>query len=190
MSIVAQLPAVVKETAITLPVGGSIRLVEEQSGMQVEVLTPAVPVVAIRLGGRGGVGHVPGLRKDAGLESICDYLLVAELDGNTHAVLVELKKAWHRKAKEQLRRSLPLLEYLRSACEIEHETRRRELSTGYLVICERGRLAKQSPKARPTEAAGSEDYKNIKIRTWIGATISLGILAGESPGAVTASTVR
>ena len=113
MSIVSELPAVVDESAITRPTGGSIRLDDEQSGMQVEVLAPAVPVVAVRLG-RGGVGHVSKLRADTGLESICDYLLFVERDGNTHAVLVELKKTWNRKAKEQLRRSLPLLEYLRS----------------------------------------------------------------------------
>lgn len=176
MSIVSELPAIVNESALTHPTGGSIRLDDEQSGMQVEVneLEPAVPVVAIRLGGRGGVGHVSNLRTDAGLESICDYLLVVERDGKTHAVLVELKKTWNRKAKEQLRRSLPLLEYLRSACEVERGTRyETEMTTGYLIICEQRRLDKQSPKPKP-----AEDYRNIKIRTRVGTTISLDLLTG------------
>lgn len=188
MSIVSELPAIVNESALTHPTGGSIRLDDEQSGMQVEVneLEPAVPVVAIRLGGRGGVGHVSNLRTDAGLESICDYLLVVERDGKTHAVLVELKKTWNRKAKEQLRRSLPLLEYLRSACEVERGTRYETgMTTGYLIICERRRLDKQSPKPRPVE-----DYRNIKIRTRVGTTISLDLLTGESQAPVTTPTVR
>lgn len=90
MSLVSELTDIVDEAALTLSTGDGVRLVDEQSGMQVDILTP-VPVVAIRLG-RGGVGHAPGLRKDTGLESVCDYLLVAELNGNTHALLVELKK--------------------------------------------------------------------------------------------------
>lgn len=190
MSIVSELSVVVDESALTLPAGGRIRLDDEQSGMQVEVLAPAVPVVAIRLG-RGGVGHVPGLRTDAGLESICDYLLVVERDGKTHAVLVELKKTWNRKAKEQLRRSLPLLEYLRSACEVERETRYETgMTTGYLIICEQRRLDKQSPKARPAKAVRSEDYRNIRISTWVGTTISLAVMTGESRDPVTATAVR
>ena len=92
MSLVSELPGIVAEAALTRSTGDNVLLVDEESGMQVEILTP-VPVVAIRLG-RGGVSHAPGLRKDKGLESICDYLLVVELNGNTHAVLVELKKTW------------------------------------------------------------------------------------------------
>ena len=37
------------------------------------------------------MGHVPRLNLHAGLNLICDYLLVAELNGRTHAILVELK---------------------------------------------------------------------------------------------------
>ena len=182
MSLVSELPDIVDEAALTLSTGNSVRLVDEQSGMQVDILTP-VPVVAIRLG-RGGVSHAPGLRKDTGLESVCDYLLVVDLNGNTHALLVELKKTWHRKAKEQLRRSLPLLEYLRSACEVERGTGRdgTRISAGYLIVCERGRLDMQSSKAAPARAVRSEDYKNINIRTYVGTTLSLDILTGATLG--------
>ena len=181
MSLVSELPGIVAEAALTRSTGGNVRLADEESGMEVQILTP-VPVVAIRLG-RGGVSHAPGLRKDKGLESICDYLLVVELNGNTHAVLVELKKTWQWKAKEQLRRSLPLLEYLRSACEVEHESGRdgTRISTGYLIICEKRPLDKQSPKANPAAAVQSEEYRNIRIRTYVGTTLSLTILTGAAP---------
>jgi len=192
MSLVSELPGIVAETALTRSTGGNVRLVDEESRMQVEILTP-VPVVAIRLG-RGGVSHAPGLRKDKdkkgrkdkdkkGLEFICDYLLVVELNGNTHAVLVELKKTWQCKAKEQLRRSLPLLEYLRSACEVEYESGRdgTRISTGYLIICEKRPLDKQSPKANPAASVQSEVYRNIRIGTYVGTTLSLTILTGAAP---------
>ena len=185
MSLVSELPGIVAEAALTRSTGGNVRLADEESGMEVQILTH-VPVVAIRLGGRGGVSHAPGLRKDKdkkGLDFICDYLLVVELNGNTHAVLVELKKTWKWKAKEQLRRSLPLLEYLRSACEVEHESGRdgTRISTGYLIICEKRPLDKQSPKANPAAAVQSEEYRNIRIRTYVGTTLSLTILTGAAP---------
>lgn len=186
MSLISELPGIVAEAALTRSIGGNVRLVDEESGMQVDILT-SVPVVAIRLGGRGCcVSHASGLRKDKGLESICDYLLVVELNGNTHAVLVELKKTWQRKAKEQLRRSLPLLEYLRSACEVEHESGHdgTRISTGYLIICEKGRLDKQSPKANPAAAVRSEDYRNVRISTYVGTTLPLAILTGAVPATV------
>ena len=181
MSLVSELPDVVAKAALTRSNGGNVHLVDEESGMQVELLTP-VPVVAIRLG-RGYVSHAPGLRKNKGLESICDYLLVVELNGNTHAVLVELKKTWEPKARKQLRRSLPLLEYLRSACEVEHEIRYdgTRISTGYLIICEKGRFDKQPPKASPAAAVRSENYRNIRISTYVGTTLPLAILTGAAP---------
>ena len=149
--------------------------------MQVQVVA-SVPITAIRLG-QEGVGHAPRVRAGTGLNLICDYLLLVELDGYTHAVLVELKKTWERRAREQVRRSLPLLEYLRSACEVERGTRFDDarIRVGYLVICENRRLNKQTTRAEPMKAVHSEDYRDITVRTYIGTTISLAILVGATP---------
>lgn len=184
MSLVSTLPAVVDDSALEKSNGRSVRLLEEQSGMQVDVVTSA-PLVAVRFG-RNGVGHVPGIRKDAGAEQICDYLLVVETGAETHAVLVELKKTWQSKAREQLRRSLPVLDYLRSACEVERQAPHDEtrISTGYLVVCEKRRLNKQPPKLKGHKLIHSEEYRNIQIRTYVGTTISLAVLTGAPSPAV------
>ena len=181
MSLVSELPAVVDEVAVAPANADGVLLSEEEAGMHVQVLT-SVPITAIRLG-QGGVGHVPRIRAGTGLNLICDYLLAVELDGYTYAVFVELKKTWEGRAREQVRRSLPLVEYLRSACEVERGARfdGDGIRVGYLIICENKRLNKQTMRAEPVEAVHSEDYKDITVRTYIGTTISLAILTGTPP---------
>ena len=82
-----------------------------------------------------------------------------------------------------MRRSLPLLAYLRAVCEIEREAPFDDgsIETGYLVVCENRRLNKQTSRAEPARTANSEDYRNIRVRTYIGTTVSLEILTGVSP---------
>ena len=94
-----------------------------------------------------------------------------------------LRHVWEPRAREQVRRSLPLLEYLRSVCEVEREAPfdGSRIHAGYLVICENRRLYKQTLRAEPAKTAGSEEYKDITVRTYIGTTISPAILAGVSP---------
>ena len=52
----------------------------------------------------------------------CDYLLVVEHDNHSFVIFIELKRSlylhWAR-GKEQVCRSLPFFEYLRSLCEID-----------------------------------------------------------------------
>ena len=181
MSLVSELPGIVEDLALAPANADGVLLTDEQSGMRVQVLA-RVPVTAIRLGS-AGVGHVPRLNLHAGLNLICDYLLVAELNGRTHAILVELKATWEPRARDQVRRSLPLLAYLRAVCEIEREAPFDDgsIETGYLVVCEHRRLNKQTSRAEPARTADSEDYRNIRVRTYIGTTVSLEILTGVSP---------
>ena len=180
MSLVSELPGIVEDVALAPTNADGILLTDEQSGMQVQVLA-RVPVNAIRLG-NAGVGHVPRLNIHAGLNLICDYLLVVELNGRTHAILVELKSTWEPRAREQVRRSLPLLEYLRAVCEVERETPFGDdnIRPGYLVICEKRRLNKQTLRAESTKRLSGEHYRNIRVRTYIGTTISLEILTGAT----------
>ena len=178
MSLVSELPGIVDEVAAAPTNADGVLLSEEEAGMRVQVLA-SVPITAIRLG-QAGVSHAPRIRAGTGLNRVCDYLLLVEMGGHTHAVLVELKKTWEPRAREQVRRSLPLLEYLRSACEVEREARFDDdgIRVGYLVICENRRLNKQTTRPEPVEAVHSEDYKDITVRTYIGTTISLAILVG------------
>ena len=182
MSLVADLPELVDTTALAGKSSGGVLLVEEQSGMQVKLFATG-PVTAIRLG-EAGVGHVPRLNLHAGLNRICDYLLLVEQDGGTHAVFVELKATWERKAREQVRRSLPLLEYLRSVWEVDRQARfdHGGMKVSYAIICKRGRLNKEPVKPRPTGREEGEDYRNITIRTYVGTALSLARLTGISRG--------
>ena len=130
------------------------------------------------------VGHAPGLG-DGRFIRICDYLLVAESDTNTQAVFIELKKTatTDKQPREQLRRSLPLLEYLRSVCEVEHRTTfdRSDISTHYCIVFERNslRLDKQPVRTEPARRIQDEEYKDIRVRVCVGTPVSLATLTGE-----------
>ena len=181
MSLVSELPEIVDGVAVAPANADGVLLSEEEAGMQVQVLA-SVPITAIRLG-QAGVSHAPRVRAGTGLNRVCDYLLLVESGSHVHAVLVELKKTWEPRAREQVRRSLPLLEYLRSVCEVEREARFDDdgIRVGYLVICQNRRLNKQTTRPEPIETVHSEDYKDIAVRTYIGTTISLAILTGAPP---------
>lgn len=110
---------------------------------------------------------------------------MAESGDRTHAVFVELKKTQteEEKPREQLRRSLPLLEYLRSLWEIESEIPLGEhgLSIHYSILFERAspRLAKQTVRADPTLPVSEEEYKGLTVRTFVGTSVPLATLTGE-----------
>ena len=180
MAFVSELPDVVDAVAIASANADGVLLVDEQSGMQVQVVASA-PITAIRLG-NSGVSHVPRLDIHAGLNLVCDYLLVVELNGHTYATLVELKTTWEPRAQEQVRRSLPLLAYLRSVCEVEREAPFDDsgIEPGYLVICRNRRLNKQTMRTEPAETVQSREYRNVAVRTYVGTKISLAILTGVS----------
>ena len=98
---------------------------------------------------------------------------------------MELKKTWtsDERPREQLRRSLPLLDYLRSVCEVEHETARSgaDIAVRYAIVFERvsQRLDKQWVRADPRGRAGQEGHAGITIRTFIGTRVSFATLTGE-----------
>ena len=158
----------------------SIVLRERPADMRVEVLGLPAAFIAIRT---ERIGHASRIN-DGSWKQICDYLLITESGDRTHAVFVELKKTQteEEKPREQLRRSLPLLEYLRSVWEIESETPlgRQEISIHYSILFERAspRLAKQAVRADPTRPASEEEYKGLTIRTFVGTSVAFATLTG------------
>ncbi len=78
--------------------------------------------VAVRV---DAIQHLKALASKDRLKLVCDYLLVGGADGDadTQAMLLELKRTvgYDSKPREQLRRSLPILRYLQSACEVHFE---------------------------------------------------------------------
>ena len=181
MDLVRQLDAILKAGLLELVEGdGGISLREKSANMQVEIV--GVPrrgaVVHIER-----IGHLPGVR-DGWLKQICDYLLIFEAGNDVHAVFVELKAKMDfknlQKAGEQLRRSLPILEYLRTSCRIEHGAALNEspVTVSYVGIFNRGdmRLDKQPVRSDPAARIHEETYEDITIRTFIGTSAPLGAL--------------
>ena len=183
MDLVRQLAAILKEDRLEPAKEGDGVSLRERKGskMQVEIVGAPRRRAVVRI---ERTGHLPGLR-DGPWKRVCDYLLIFETKNDVHAVFVELKKTFRneQKPKEQLRRSLPILEYLRTACRIEHGSALNEppVTVSYLMICERGdmRLDKQPVRADPAARIHEETYENITIRTFIGSSAPLTVLVRE-----------
>lgn len=182
MSLTAGLRDVLKPDAV-LPATNddSIELREKRAAMRVEIVGLPETFIVIRI---EHVGHASKI-SNGPWRQICDYLLVVDLDNRTHAVFLELKKTHSReeKPREQLRRSLPLLEYLRSVCEIESGIPWDEhgISIHYWILFERTspRLAKQSVKVDPKHRVSKEQYGGITINTTFGPRVKLATLTSE-----------
>ena len=161
----------------TAPGNNSIRLKESSARMNVQI-TGVVPssITTIKM---GKVSHLSCL-KDGNWKQICDYLLIAQINGNDYAIFIELKKTLTRenKPKEQLRRSLPLLDYLLSVCKVEFGNVP-EVLIKYVIIAEKlnERLDKQRTRVRPFSPVTKENYKTMEILKFITPKIGITELA-------------
>ena len=171
MALADDLAAILKEPLLKGPVDGSIELREKRRGMpdmRVRIIGATIAVTRIHL---EKVGHVPGLRDGAPGRKICDYALLAESGDGIHATLIELKSTRNdeEEPREQLRRSLPVLEYLRSACDVERGTDgTRKMSVEYALVFEKEQARTLSMQRVRREAPVTERYRNITVRTFVG----------------------
>lgn len=125
--------------AVLLPKNGALVLEDQHQ----EVLLRDAPcdLVAVDIRKFGKIANFK-LFKENGWEQACDYLLAYQADGRDCAILIELKKTLGfgsmGKGMDQLRWSRPLLDYLRSVCEVLDEERpgAMRISTGYALIIE------------------------------------------------------
>ncbi|MCY4263018.1 MAG: hypothetical protein OXC97_06900 [Candidatus Dadabacteria bacterium] len=160
------------------PLGNSdIWLKEASARMKIQITGVAPsPVVVIHM---AKASHLSCL-KDGNWKQICDYLLIAEINSNCYAVFIELKKTLteETKPKEQLRRSLPLLNYLLSVCKVEFGNIPKVLPK-YAIIAERlnPRLDKQKTRIRPSCPVSTENHESIEIMKFITPRISITKLA-------------
>lgn len=153
----------------------AIDLEEKKANMKVVITKIPMPFLAICI-----KGHLPHLLKEgAGLDKHCDYLLIYQSATKYYAVLVELKSSLTKKeeGKEQLRRSLPILDYLLSVCTIECAMNKPILSVKYVLIAKQGsdRLDKQPIKLK-SPGGTDETYEKITVRTLIGTEFALSTL--------------
>ena len=153
---------------------------QEDKVMKVTITGVSSTITTIRL---NRTGHLSALAGDGsgGWNQICDYLLIDDLGDECHVILVELKKTLDGsyKAFEQLRRSLPMADYLLSVCGVELRTSWSR-TVSYVLIAEKqgaekrtNRLDKQPVRPRPElRDRESYDYYGIKVSVFVGTTVN------------------
>ncbi len=158
--------------------GSSVTLREKSANMRVKVAGLSDPFTAIRMGsGKGKLSHAPSL-KDGPRKKICDYLLIAQIDGADHAVFVELKKSLGSRGdpEEQLLRSRPLLEYLLAVCDIEQGGKNARPRISYVLVYEKINLNKSGLRPDLSGKIDEIPYKSINIKRFQGTELELADL--------------
>lgn len=128
------------------------------------------------------IGHLNTLEGKK-LKWKCDYLIAVARDDHDQIILLETKKTLHdySRPKEQVRRSIPILKYLVSLCEVEYE-RSSNIVEYFSVIAEKdaNRFDKQPTRVEPGLLSRRENYKGIDISVIIGTELSLASLTSAS----------
>ena len=160
--------------------GSSITLRERSANMRVRVVGLSDPCTTIRMGGKGKLNHISYLEKGS-RRKICDYLVIFRIDGEDHAVFVELKKSLGSKGnpEEQLLRSRPLMDYLLAVCDIEESKSVSRPKMSFVIIYERIRLDKSPLRPDPTGQIDEIEYKSIHIRRFQGDELEMSDLVGS-----------
>ena len=197
MELISQLRTILREKFVQQRRSqrGSVTLQDGQSDMKVKLIHAPMPFLAIPMSSEPIKGkrtnldpsHLSALQDQGDLKKICDYLLIGRASDNNYAIFVELKKSLREetededKPKEQLRRSLPILEYLLSVCSVEYdETGKPDLVIRYILIAERtiGTFNKQRVRGGEAEKVKEEIYKSARITTFVGTSVSFATLVG------------
>ena len=175
MELNARLQDVLQKVAVEPQHQDCLRLIESQQTTQYEVTGIQQPLVvtAIRM---NRLRHLARLKQGA-WNKICDYLLITARDEGYCAVFVELKETLRANddAREQLRRSLPILEYLRSVCAVE-DLVKPDVSVRYVILASRdaNRLDKQRTRITPSDAIREEHYRGIEVKSFVCERVSIG----------------
>ena len=158
-----------------------IELEEKDKGSEMKVVIREVPASLLAIQMAGHLSQLKRDKKGQDWNRICDYLLIYQEEDKHHAVFIELKMSSDKKklGAEQLRRSLPVLDYLCSVCKIESGVEEKILSVKYVLIAEKisDSLDKQWIKAKPSETI-KERYKEILVRISTETEVALSTLTG------------
>lgn len=178
----AHLKQILADNALVSRTSSDSMILQEMNIMAVEVAAIPPDVTAVNI---YQIGSLKGLRNSE-CKKTCDYLLVCKAEGMDHAILVELKKTLRedKKGMEQLRRSLPLLKYLRSVCRIHcnGETHRPTLNVRYVLIGTKNQLRIDKQHVRPGQGIEKENYKGIEVHTFLGKRIRFDLLLKGGTG--------
>lgn len=171
-----QIKEILKDNALVPPKPGRGMILEEKNVMEVEVIQIPLDVTMINM---SKVGHLPGV-KDGELKRICDYLLVSKSEGIDHVIFIELKETLRedKKGMNQLRRSLPILKYLRSMCQIHYGviTNMPAPEVRYFLIGTKNDPRFDKQRVRPRLSVEKENYKDIEVHTFLGERIQFDLL--------------
>ena len=144
---------------------GGFFVLRETKVMRVEVsgLTADAAVIRLdRIGALKGVTAGPW-------KQVCDYVIVSpggEVVGDPVRVLfVELKRTLTDEVKgfEQLRRSLPLLQYLRAPCRIECGSDSEQPHIRYALVAARGNPRLDKQPVRPRRTPLKKGHEDIEV---------------------------
>ena len=158
-----------------------IELEEKEKKSEMKIAIREVPASFLAIQMTGHLSQLKKGKKGQDWNKICDYLLIYQEEDKYQAIFIELKKSLSKKelGKEQLRRSLPVLDYLRSVCKIESGVEEKILPVKYVLIAEKSsdRLDKQPVKVKPFEPT-EERYEGILVKILIGTNFALNTLTG------------
>ena len=118
------------------------------------------------------IGSFSGIKNGIWKRS-CDYMIVFRSGEQDGVLFVELKKTVRDLiGHEQLRRSLPILDYLIRMCAIHFETDPALPEVRYVLIGERGSARLDKQRVRPGQAPQVEQYKNIEVTSVLGQRVA------------------
>lgn len=165
-------------TLLSPEADGSVTL-REANVMDVTVLQIPKRATTINLQRMGDFSGV----KEGRWKQRCDYMFVLDVVGGSEVVFLELKKSLDtgkEKAMEQLRRSPPVLMYLKSLCELEERRRSKagELRLRYFVISERRTERLDKQPVRPGRAPETEHFKSIQVGIVVGGPLKFDSFFG------------
>lgn len=168
--------------AVLLPKNGDIVL--EDQHQQVLLRDAPSNLVAVDIRKFGKIANYR-LFKDNGWKQACDYLLAYQADGTDCAILVDLKKTLGSesmaKGMDQLKWSRPLLDYLRSVCEVldEESPGSMRISAGYALITEQyhDSMSKIDVRDDPNTMQRERCNEHVEIYIAEGEVIAWSLLA-------------
>ena len=188
--LVSTLTDILREPTQVKPTDGGERLDLRERSASMRVSVTALPpnFIALRI---TRIGHLSALRQEPASDwnKRCDYVLLNDLGDRCKVVLVELKKTLNDKqgAAQQLRRSLPIVKYLLSVCEVERG-RAWPMSVRYALIAERqSPLLDKQRTRQPSAFLTAEQFDGLEVAIFVGTTFSAAQLVASPAGGQTSA---
>ena len=184
MELISQLEAILKPELLQELGTDDLFILEErqknQEDTKIELIGVSSPFLAVRM---NKLSHLSALKPEKDKwNQICDYLLIGQSKGGYYAIFVELKTTLGErtatKGKEQLLRSLPILEYLLSVCAAEYgSSEKSNLTIRYALIAEKEHSNLYKRSSQRGRRGQQERYKSIQVTTFVEPTVHFTALA-------------